>query len=278
VVGAVVLAEEETTMTAFKDSLATGGLLIGMIHLRALPGTPRSVHTMQEIEERALQEAMTLADAGFDAILLENMHDLPYLKRQVGPEIISGMTRVATVIRTAVACPIGVQVLAGANQAALAIAHCCGLNFIRVEAFVHAHVADEGLMNADAPQLLRERRRLGAENIAILADICKKHASHAITSDLTLADHAKAAAFCGADGIIVTGTATGAPVDPSHLDAVRSAGELPVLVGSGATADSIPDLLKRAHGVIVGSDLKIDGRWDNELDPQRVRSCVAARG
>ena len=264
-------------MSAFPEKLPAGGLLIGMVHLRALPGTPRHELPVTEIERIALHEAMTLADAGFDAILLENMHDLPYLNRQVGPEIVSAMSRVATVIRSAVECSIGIQVLAGANQAALAIAHCCGLDFIRAEAFVHAHVADEGIMNADAAELLRERRRLGADHIAILADICKKHASHAITSDLSLADHAQAAAFCGADGVIVTGTATGQPVDLTHLEAVRDACDLPVLVGSGATADSIPGLLKRAHGVIIGSALKVDGRWDNDLDPQRVEAVVKIR-
>tara|TARA_Y100000589_G_scaffold310415_1_gene328770 strand:- start:526 stop:1350 length:825 start_codon:yes stop_codon:yes gene_type:complete len=253
-----------------------GSCLIGMVHLRALPGTPRHEHSMQEIEEMALREAMMLADAGFDAILLENMHDLPYLNRNVGPEIVAAMTRVATVIRSAVDCPVGIQVLAGANQAALSIAHCCGLEFIRAEGFVHAHVADEGLMNADAAELLRERRRLGAQEVAIIADICKKHASHAITADLSLSDHAKAAEFCGADAVIVTGNATGEEVESDELDEVREACKLPVLVGSGATADTIPSLLRQSNGVIIGSDLKLDGQWKNDMDPARIQAIIAA--
>ena len=264
-------------MNDFKTTLDGKGLLIGMVHLRALPGTPRHRLPIDEIEQIALREALTLADAGFDALLIENMHDLPYLNRQVGPEIVSAMTRVATVIRSAVECPVGIQVLAGANQAALAIAHCCHLDFIRAEAFVHAHVADEGIMNADAAQLLRERTRIGADHVAILADICKKHASHAITSDLTLADHAKAAMFCGADAVIVTGTTTGAAVRMDDLETVRAATSLPLLVGSGATAKSIPDLIKKADGVIVGSDLKIGGQWDQDLDPQRVKAIISSR-
>ena len=263
-------------MSDFKRTLDGKGLLIGMVHLRALPGTPRHELPIDEIERIALHEAMLLADAGFDAVLIENMHDLPYLNRQVGPEIVSAMTRISTVIRSAVECPVGIQVLAGANQAALAIAHCCQLDFIRAEAFVHAHVADEGLMNADAAELLRERTRLGAEHVAVIADIRKKHASHAITADLTLADHACAARFSGADAVIVTGNATGQPVDTADLESVRNATDLPVIVGSGATAQSIPDLMNRAHGVIVGSDLKVDGRWDGELDMKRVEAVVAS--
>ena len=264
-------------VTSFRDRLAKGRLLIGMVHLRALPGTPHAELSVDEIERVALHEALTLADAGFDAILIENMHDRPYLNRTVGPEIVAAMTRVVTVIRSAVACPIGIQVLAGANHAALAIAHCSNLDFIRTEGFVHAHVADEGLMNADAGPLLRARRRLGADRIAILADIQKKHSSHAVTADLSLTDHAAAATFCGADGLVVTGNATGEPVDDASLEAVRASTPLPVMIGSGVTAATLPRLLPRSDGVIVGSDLKIDGVWANDLDPLRVSAVVAAR-
>src|SRR6185295_17642379 len=108
--------------------------------------------------------------------------------------------------------PLGVQVLAGANKEALAVAHAAGCQFIRAEGFVFAHVADEGLMpEADAGSLLRYRRAIGAEHIAVLADIKKKHSSHAITADVDLAETAKAAEFFGAEGVVVTGTATGEP-------------------------------------------------------------------
>ena len=118
---------------------------------------------------------------------------------------------------------------------------------------------------------------LDTDRVAILADICKKHASHAITADLSLADHAKAASFCGADGVIVTGRSTGEPVESSDLDSLRQTCDLPILVGSGATAETIPELLEQAHGVIIGSDLKVDGQWDNDLDPKRIDAVVRNR-
>ena len=74
----------------------------------------------------------------------------------------------------------------------------------------------------------------------------------------------------------MTGNATGQPADTADLESVRNATDLPVIVGSGATAQSIPDLMNRAHGVIVGSDLKVDGRWDGELDMKRVEAVVAS--
>src|SRR6185295_9518480 len=112
-------------------------------------------------------------------------------------------------VRRAVKLPLGVQVLAGANREALAVALCCGAAFVRVEGYVFAHVADEGLIDASAGELLRYRRAIGAEHIKVFADIKKKHASHALTADVSLAETGRAAEFFLADGVIVTGSATG---------------------------------------------------------------------
>src|SRR5439155_19909136 len=115
------------------------------------PGTPRALLSVEELSQQAVHEAALLADGGVDAIMLENMHDLPYLNRRVGPEIVAGMTVVCAAVRAAVSIPLGVQVLAGANRAAIAVAHSTGCQFVRCEGFVFSHVADEGLMaQADA--------------------------------------------------------------------------------------------------------------------------------
>lgn len=251
---------------------------MGMIHLRALPGTPRASLPVPEIARVAAEEARLLAEAGFDALLIENMHDAPYLRGRVGPEIVAAMTACGLAVREAApTLPLGVQTLAGANSEALAIAHACGASFIRAENFVFAHVADEGLMpEADAGPLLRRRRAIDAEGIAVFADIKKKHAAHALTGDVSLAETAQAAAFFGADGVIVTGVATGQEVEETDLAAAREAVDLPVLVGSGATPERIPALLRVADGVIVGSSIKHDGLWSNEIDPDRAKAIVRA--
>jgi membrane complex biogenesis BtpA family protein len=176
--------------------------------------------------------------------------------------------------------PIGVQVLSGGEHEALAVALACRGSFIRCENFVFAHVADEGLMpQAAAGPLLRYRKSLNA-GAAIFADIKKKHASHALTADISLADAAKAAEFFGADGVIVTGTATGEPTDPAHVAEVRAATTptLPVLVGSGVTPQQVRPLFDAgADGLIVGSSIKQGGLWSNPLDPTACRALAAAR-
>lgn len=253
--------------------------IVAMIHLSALPGAPRSTLSPREIARHAVEEARTLAAAGFDAILIENMHDAPYLMRTVGPEAVAAFTRAACEVRAAVDLPLGVQVLAGANEAAVAVALAAECSFVRVEGFVFAGVADEGLLaTADAGPLLRYRRALGAvaERIAVFCDIKKKHTAHAMTSDTSLADHAHAAEFFGADGVIVTGNSTGVATPISDLSAARKGCRLPVLAGSGATAASVREVLTVADAVIVGSDLKAGGSWWNPLDRARIDAFVRA--
>lgn len=253
------------------------GALIGMVHLAALPGSPHSSRTVAEIAAEAAREARLLAESGFDAILVENMHDRPYLRREVGPETVAAMAVATAAVREAVACPVGVQVLAGANVEALAICVATGATFLRAEGFAYASVADEGLFGeADAARLLRRRRELGATGVAILADIRKKHSSHAITGDLDLAEHAAGAAFMGADAVVVTGSATGKPTSTDDLAAAKRGGPLPVVVGSGADAASVASLLAHADAIIVGSSIKRDGHWANPIDPARAKAFVAA--
>ena len=203
--------------------------------------------------------------------MTENVtNDRPYLLRDVGPEIVACMTSVAVAVGRAIKIPFGIQILAGANNAALAVAAATGAAFIRAEGFVFAHVADEGIMTeASAATLLRYRKQIDAEHIAIVADIKKKHSSHAITADVDLTETAQAARFFGADGVIVTGSATGSPASPRDVSQAREAG-LPVLVGSGLTSDNLGEYWDHADGFIIGSALKKSGIWSNRLDTQSI--------
>ena len=251
--------------------------LLGMVHVRALPGTPFCVDSLVKVVKIAVDEALAYKKAGFTGILLENMHDRPYLKCHVGPEITAAMTRVACAVREAVGkdYPIGIQILAGANVEALSVAFVAGLDFIRAEGCVFGHVADEGWIEACAGDLLRERARIGAKNIAIWTDVQKKHSAHAPTADLPLEDWVHGAEFFGIDGVIVTGTATGVAAKATEVERAKKASPLPVVVGSGITAKNCKDYAV-ADAWIVGSWVKKDGYWENPLDPKRLKELVIA--
>jgi hypothetical protein len=261
------------------DSPLPDKAVIGMIHVRPTPASPGNTgESVEVLAAIASQEARILADAGFDAVIIENMHDAPYIHGdRLGPEVVSAMTRVGLEVRHEIDLPIGVQILSGGNRHAIAVAQSVGGGFVRCENFVFAHVADEGLLGeAEAGPLLRYRREIGASGIRVLCDIKKKHASHAITSDISLAEAVRAAEFFGADGVIVSGASTGQAVAPDDLREARGATDLPVIVGSGVTPDSVGGLLELADAVIVGSSIKKGGLWSNELDPARCAALVQA--
>jgi membrane complex biogenesis BtpA family protein len=248
--------------------------IIAMIHVEALPGTPRHGGSLESILKKARAEAELYTRCGVDALAIENMHDVPYLKRRVGPEIVAAMTALALEVRAASSLPCGIQILAGANQEALAVAAVANLDFIRAEGFVFGHVADEGYFDSCAGELLRYRKAIGAEQVSIYCDIKKKHSSHAITADVSIEETAKAAEFFLSDGVIVTGAATGATADLAELQAVKQKVKLPVLVGSGVTLDNLADYLPHCDGIVVGSHFKRDGYWENDVDAKRVEAFM----
>ena len=249
--------------------------LIGCIHVQALPGTPSSRSSVAEIAKIAVDEARIYADAGFHGVMIENTHDRPYLKGTAGPEITAAMSVIGAAIRSATSLPLGIQILAGANRSSMAVAHACGASFIRAEGFVFAHVADEGIFESSAGDLLRYRRAIGADPIRVFADIKKKHSAHAITADVDIAETAHAAEFFSVDGVIVTGVSTGTPADADEVRRVSNAVHVPTLVGSGITPENIV-LYPDADAFIIGSSVKRDGVWSNPMDVARTRTVVRA--
>lgn len=250
--------------------------VVAMIHVGALPGTPASRSGVEELAAEAAREAALYRDCGVDGIGIENMHDVPYLRGGVGPEITAAMTVLALAVRAASGLPCGIQILAGANHEALAVAHAAGLDWVRVEGFAFAHVADEGIIESSAASLLRFRRHIGAERVQVWADVKKKHASHAITADVGVGETAAAAEFMRADAVIVTGPATGECPTEDDVAEVRGRCGVPLYLGSGVTAENLPRYFAGADGFIVGSAFKEDGRWSAGVDPGRVEAFMEA--
>lgn len=248
--------------------------IIGVIHVGALPGTPAQHFSIPELVETARNEARLYREGGVDGVILENMHDTPYLRGSVGPEIVAAMTVLAEAIKAEFRGRVGIQILAGANCEALAVAHAAQLDFVRVEGFAFAHVADEGIIESSAAKLLRYRKQIGANHIQIWADIKKKHAAHAITADVNLGETAEAAEFMRASAVIVTGSATGKAPRLSDVQEAQTHCRLPVLLGSGIDDRNLDTFFPFADGFIIGSFFKTEGRWEQPVDLERVQLLV----
>jgi membrane complex biogenesis BtpA family protein len=250
-------------------------LLIGVVHLRPLPGAPLFGDSMSDILKGAVADAVAYERGGAHAVIVENFGDVPFAKSRVAPETIAAMTAAGCAVRAAVKLPLGFNVLRNDAQAALALCAAAGGSFIRVNVHSGAMLTDQGLIEGDAYHTLRYRERIcpGAE---IFADVHVKHA-------VPLGDWSLENAACDtmerglASALIVSGVGTGHAADLGDVERVRRAcPSARILLGSGITAANVKEYLHFADGVIVGSSLKKGGKLASLVDPQRVSTLLKA--
>lgn len=249
--------------------------LSAMIAVQPLPGSPGYDGNDRHIVDQALSDLEYYNNVGVDSVFLENDFDVPYVKEEdLDTDGINLMVDIAKEIRRRFAKPIGIQILEAANLTSLKIANAADLDFIRVEGYVYAHIGGAGLIEGSAGKILRLRKKLQAENIRVFADVKKKHAAHAITADLDIADVVKQSAIFKADGVIVTSKFTGLSPEQNDLITANGATTLPVIVGSGMTKENITDCLPIADGFIVGSTFRKEGKFLEQLDPKRLEEFM----
>ena len=247
----------------------TQRILIVVVHLLPLPGSPRWGENFERVIRSALDDARACEDAGADAIVIENFGDVPFSRGAVPPETVAAMAAVGTTVREAVQLPIGFNVLRNDGHAALALCASCGGDFIRVNVLAGAMVTDQGVIEGNAFSVTRLRRQL-APNAKILADVHVKHAAPLGNVPLEIAARDTAARGL-ADALVISGTGTGETTDLKDVRRVRSAcPDSPILVGSGVTLANGASYLELADGVIVGTSVKREGEVSNPVDRNRV--------
>jgi hypothetical protein len=223
-----------------------------MIAVLPLPGAPRYGGDDKRIVAQALSDMRHYLGASVDALVLENSHDLSYVKPLLPVRAIDVVKRVACEIRSLFDGLIGIQMLEAANETALDIAHKADLDFLRVEGYVFAHVGGAGLIEGCAGKILRQRKERDFEHIKVFGDVKKKHCSHALTGDLDILDEVKQADFFLVDGVIATGARTTEPPAAAELRRVKKHAHVPVLIGSGVTPENIKSYFPLADGFIGG--------------------------
>ena len=231
--------------------------------------------------ERALSDAQSLVNAGFDGVLIENMHDFPPLREaEMGPDVAAYMAVIARELRHQIPdeIPVGIQVLFAAHRTAVAVAAAAGLQFLRAESWTYGHLSDKGWVEASAAGTVRYARSIGAEHVAVWADAKKKHASHAISADLDVADVVANLELHRASAAILTGATTGEAPDPDDFRRAGEKSSLPLVLGSGLTVQNAPEFRGLAHAFIVGSSIKFDADWRAPVDLNRAKALVGALG
>jgi membrane complex biogenesis BtpA family protein len=256
--------------------------LVGVLHLAALPGSPRFDRNFAAVVDTAVSEARVLAECGFDAVMVENFGDVPFVPDGVAPITIAAMTRVGAAVRDAApGLSLGINVLRNDAHAALAIAAVCGGSMIRINVHSGARLTDQGVIAGRAHETLRTRRALELGHVKLWCDVAVKHA--AALAPRPLSEEAEELAGRAlADAVLVTGSGTGARADSGDIATVLEAVRCPVFIASGCTPSTIGEIMaiesggRSPHGVIVGSTLRKDGRAGAPLDPEGTKRLAEA--
>lgn len=272
---ALISAEKDNAIQAIFNRTKA---VIGVIHCDAFPGAPKyKDRPIKEIIENAIRDADNYLSGGVHGLIIENHGDIPFAKPEdIGPETSAIMAVITDNIRARFGAPLGINILANAAIPALATALASGADFVRVNQWANAYIANEGFIEGAAAKALRYRNQLRANHIRVFADSHVKHGSHAIVADRSIKELTRDVDFFEADAVIATGQRTGDSATLEEIDEIRSATTLPLLVGSGVTPDNVCAILGRTQGVIVASTLKRDGVWWNEVELARVKHFIAA--
>lgn len=244
-----------------------------MAHLPALPGTPLyDEHGGPDAIVAAVRRDVEILTAcGFDGVLFCNENDRPY---QLTASF-EGVAMMARVVAEAAPRdrPFGVDYLWDA-QAALSVAVATGASFIR-EVATGVYESDMGLWTPDAATLLRRRRNLDAEDVSVFMNITPEFASSVGTRDIATTARSVSVSSL-ADVILVSGPMAGAePTLEALREAKRGCPDTPVFANTGVKSTNVAGFLAVADGVIVGSDLKVDGGTWNPVDAGRAERFMA---
>lgn len=260
-------------MKVFEEMFGVKIPVIGVIHLLPLPGAPLyDGAKVQEISERAVQDAKNMADNGIDGLIIENFGDKMFQKT-LGPETVAAMTYISKDIKSEVNIPIGICALQSDAISSIAIAKAVEGSFVRIPYYVETSIVDAGTMESVAASALRYRKYLGAD-IKIFADVHIKHSYPLLQRPVEYA-----AEDCYnrgmADAVIITGRKTGGDTNPDDIRRVREAlPELPLVVGSGVTEENVDNYISMVDAIIIATSLNFGGKVEEEPDPSKISSFM----
>ena len=246
--------------------------IIGMVHLLPLPGTLDYDGDVDKIYTQAIADAKALEAGGASALIVENMNDIP-APIQLSAEQFAFLAAAAARVRDVVSIPVGIDAAFCDWKASIAIAKAVKADFVRLAVFVDQVVIASGQVNPCCREAVKYRKELDAEDILFLCDAQVKHSFMKVPS-VSLIESAKMAEENGADAIIVTGASTGQATPIDMIKSVRDVVKVPVLAGSGFSAENCASQLPFIDGAIVGSSFKEGGVLTNPVDENRVKKLM----
>jgi membrane complex biogenesis BtpA family protein len=255
-----------------KETFGVNKPIIAMCHLQALPGDPGydAKGGMSKVIELARQDLTNLQNGGVDAVMFSNEFSLPYLTT-VKTETTAAMARIIGELMHEIKVPFGVNVLWD-PLASIDLAAATGARFIR-EIITGVYASDFGLWNTNVGATVRHKMAL-APDLKMLYNIVPEAASY--LGNRNIVDIAKSTVFNNRpDALCVSGLTAGAETDTQILSSVKKAvPDTIVLCNTGCRLENVDRQLAVSDGAVVGSTFKVDGNFDNLVDPARVKAFM----
>ena len=259
--------------------ISRGKLVLGMIHLQALPGTPyHRDGSFQEILDTAVRSASSLEEGGADGCLIQTVDRVYSPGEKSDPARIAALSLITRAVVEAVGPDfrVGAQLMRNAVRSSLAVVKVAGGCFTRVSALVGATMSASGLVQADPLAVMDYRRKIDAQNVKIIAEVASMHFAW-LGGGKSVSEVASSARQAGADAVSLCH-----PDDDTTMEmiaAVRAACPgLPIILAGHTHHGNAARLLGSplgADGAFVGTCLEMAG-WGSAIDPDRVKSYVAS--
>lgn len=250
--------------------------VIALLHLRALPGDPRYGEgggSMAQVVRIAGEELKALQDGGVDGILFANEFSLPY-QHKADYVTVAAMALVIGELKRELKVPYGVNVVLN-PMASIELAAATNADFVR-NTFTGAYIGESGITDTDIANVMRRKYQLGMKDLKMLFKVNPE--SDVYLAERDLGKITKSMVFhCFPDGLCVSGSSAGSETDENIIREVKkAAGQVPVFCNTGCTRENIIEKLEIADGACVGTAFKADGKFDNFVEPSRVKEFMDA--
>ena len=253
-----------------------GKIIIGLVHLHPLPGTPLyQPGDLERSREKVKRDVSSLLDGGASGCLVQSVDKIYPSTDDTDYARVAGMALLAETARR-IAGPdflIGVPLMRNCITPSLAVAKVCGADFTRCSVLVGQSPSPFGTIQADPLKVMSYRQKICAQDIAMVAEISGYHfLQGGAYNPEALRSTATSAVTVGASAIEVYNPNPELN-DQMVRDVKRLSPQPLVILGGGTTVENAAQRLALADGAFVGSCFE-NGNWGGGICTETVRAYM----